>query len=209
MARGDLALQFFFFLFRVTPAACGNSWASSQIWAAAAGLCHSHGNARSKPHLWPTLSEARDWTHILMDTSQVLNLMSHNGNSLALQFGSTYPVYILAENVRSQQGRICKAKEFPLTLLPSCHSPIPKWLKWLLHAYLFFHSLIYSNDLMMSLGFGSPEDCLPNDLYNFTRAVNGFWLISLSPCLLQAYRRGVENPKSPKGFWWFPDLIDY
>ena len=28
------------------------------------------------------LSEARDWAHILMDTSQVLNPMSHNGNSL-------------------------------------------------------------------------------------------------------------------------------
>ena len=27
------------------------------------------------------LSETRDWTCILMDTSQVLNLMSHNGNS--------------------------------------------------------------------------------------------------------------------------------
>ena len=25
--------------------------------------------------------EARDWTHILMDTSQVLNPLSHNGNS--------------------------------------------------------------------------------------------------------------------------------
>ena len=28
------------------------------------------------------LSEARDRTHILMDTSWVLNLRSHNGNSL-------------------------------------------------------------------------------------------------------------------------------
>ena len=27
------------------------------------------------------LSEARDQSHILMDTSQVLNLLSHNGNS--------------------------------------------------------------------------------------------------------------------------------
>ena len=32
------------------------------------------------------LSEARDSTGILMDTSQVLNLPSHNGNSLFLDF---------------------------------------------------------------------------------------------------------------------------
>ena len=30
------------------------------------------------------LSEARDGTHILMDTSQVLNLLSHNGNSQSI-----------------------------------------------------------------------------------------------------------------------------
>ena len=29
-----------------------------------------------------SLSKARDWTHILMETSQVLNLLSYNGNSL-------------------------------------------------------------------------------------------------------------------------------
>ena len=45
-----------------------------------------------EPHLWPTsqpqqcqilnpLSEAKDQTHILVDTSQVLNPLSHNGNS--------------------------------------------------------------------------------------------------------------------------------
>ena len=28
-----------------------------------------------------TLSQARDQTHILMDTTQVCNLLSHNGNS--------------------------------------------------------------------------------------------------------------------------------
>ena len=30
------------------------------------------------------LSQARDWTPIFMDTSQVLNMLSHNGNSLFL-----------------------------------------------------------------------------------------------------------------------------
>ena len=45
------------------------------------------------------LSRARDGTHILMDTSWVLNLLSHNGNSIWLLFffphctarGSGYP----------------------------------------------------------------------------------------------------------------------
>ena len=32
------------------------------------------------------LSKARDQTHILMDTSQFLNLLSHNGNSCSLTF---------------------------------------------------------------------------------------------------------------------------
>ena len=49
--------QFFFFfsfLFRATPAAFGSSQARVWIGAAAAGLCHSHSNARYKPHLWTT-----------------------------------------------------------------------------------------------------------------------------------------------------------
>ncbi|XP_047611800.1 arachidonate 5-lipoxygenase-activating protein isoform X3 [Phacochoerus africanus] len=59
---------------RATPAACGSY----------AGLHHSLGNDKSE--LWPRrilsqLSEARDRSHILMDTSRVLNLLSHNGNA--------------------------------------------------------------------------------------------------------------------------------
>ena len=77
-----------------TPAPCGSSQARGQMGATASGLCHSHGNARWELCLWPmlqlaavpdhlhTLSEARDGTHILMDTSWVHNLLSHNGNSL-------------------------------------------------------------------------------------------------------------------------------
>ena len=51
-----------------------------QIGAEDAGLCHSHNNARSEPHLQPTpqqhqilnpRSKARDQTQIFMDTSQV------------------------------------------------------------------------------------------------------------------------------------------
>ena len=43
-------------------------------------VCHLH---HSLPHPWSfnPLNEARDQTHILMTTSQVLNPPSHNGNS--------------------------------------------------------------------------------------------------------------------------------
>ena len=45
---------FVFFLFRATLAACRNFWARGGIGAAAMGLCHSHSDARSEPHLQPT-----------------------------------------------------------------------------------------------------------------------------------------------------------
>ena len=69
-----------------------------QMGAAAAGLHHSHSNVGSELHLQPLLrssqqrwtlnplSEARDRTHILIDTSQVLNLLIHNRNSQTLEF---------------------------------------------------------------------------------------------------------------------------
>ena len=41
-------------LFRATPAAHGGSQARGLIRAIAAGLHHSHSNARSKPRLQPT-----------------------------------------------------------------------------------------------------------------------------------------------------------
>ena len=60
--------------------------------AVANSLCHSLTNTGSKPCLLPTpqlmatlilnpLSEAGDRTHILMDTSQIHNPLSHKGNS--------------------------------------------------------------------------------------------------------------------------------
>ena len=46
---------FFLFLpFRTTPMAYGRSQARGWIGAVASGLCHSHSNARSEPHPWPT-----------------------------------------------------------------------------------------------------------------------------------------------------------
>ena len=48
-----------------------------QIPAASATYTTAEGNTKS----FNPLSEARDRTHILMDTSQVLKLLRHNGNS--------------------------------------------------------------------------------------------------------------------------------
>ena len=45
---------FSFLLFRSVRLAYGSSQARDQIWATAAGLYHSHGNAWSEQHLWPT-----------------------------------------------------------------------------------------------------------------------------------------------------------
>ena len=45
---------FFFGLFKVAPEAYGGSQAKGQIRASTAGLCHSHSNTRSEPHLSPT-----------------------------------------------------------------------------------------------------------------------------------------------------------
>ena len=72
--------------------AYGGSQARGRIRAAAASLHHSHSNARSElicdlhhssQQRWilNPLSEARDQTRILMDPSQVLDPLSHSGNS--------------------------------------------------------------------------------------------------------------------------------
>ena len=68
--------MFCFCLFRATPLAYRSFQARGLTGAIAAGLYHSHGNVASKLHLRPTqllnpLSEARDWTCILMNTSRV------------------------------------------------------------------------------------------------------------------------------------------
>ena len=82
-----LFIYLLFFLFRAIPVAYGSSQARDQTGAAAAGLCHSHLSCICSIHhsLWQCqilnpLSKARDRTHILMATSQVLNLLNHNGN---------------------------------------------------------------------------------------------------------------------------------
>ena len=123
-------------LFRVLPAAYGDSQPRCRIGAAAAGLRLSHSHPRSKLCLQPTLQlmatldpgEARNWTHILMDTSLVLNLLSHRGDSCIL-FLNSFSVLIefcLGENVQRtnilQQvgGRAVFSKEAPTRLECFC-----------------------------------------------------------------------------------------
>ena len=83
-------IYLFFGLFRPVSTAYGGSQARSWIGAVASGLHHSHSNARSEPHLWPTpqprqcwilnpMSVARDWTCVLMDASQIHFLWAMTG----------------------------------------------------------------------------------------------------------------------------------
>ena len=85
-----------FSFFRALPAACKSSQARGRIRAAAAGLLHSHStDPRRICNLWHRLrqhwilnplKEARDHTGILRDASWVLNLLSHNENSVFTEF---------------------------------------------------------------------------------------------------------------------------
>ena len=72
----------FFGLFKATPTTCRGSQARGQIGAVAADLHHSHNNVHlscicdlhhSSQQCWilNPLSEGKDRTHVLMDTSQV------------------------------------------------------------------------------------------------------------------------------------------
>ena len=81
----------FFGLFRAEPSTCGSSQARGWIWAVAAGLQPQPQQHQSwicdlcfsSQQCWilNLLSEAKDQTPILMDTSWAHNPLSHNGNS--------------------------------------------------------------------------------------------------------------------------------
>ena len=98
---GKVFLFFFSFIFGSSPAAYGSSQARGQIRDAVASLHHSHSNARSElhlqttPQLVATLSKAKDWTHILMDTSWVLNPPSLNGNSSFSFLKASFAKYMI------------------------------------------------------------------------------------------------------------------
>ena len=93
-----------FFLFRATPVAHGNSWTRGRTGAAAAGIHRSHSNTDpscicnlccSLRQCWTLnpLSEARDQTHILMETvssSQPAEPQWELPNTVLNSLGSTY-----------------------------------------------------------------------------------------------------------------------
>ena len=75
-------LLLLFLFFSAPSAACGSSQPRGRIGATASSLHHSHSNLGSKPGLRPTpqltampdprrMSEARDRTPVLIDTSQI------------------------------------------------------------------------------------------------------------------------------------------
>ena len=119
--------SFLCLLLRAAPVAYGHCQERGWIRAVAAGLRHS--NVRSEPSLWPIphlmwcqilnpTSEARDWNCILMDTSWVLNLLSHNGNTT-----TTLLKWIcLRTPVSSPFLRLLS--QLPLTLLTKEHKKI-------------------------------------------------------------------------------------
>ena len=69
--------QFFFFSFYSCTCGTWSSWAWSPMRAAAAGLCHSHSNARSKPHLWPMPQLEAMLDSWPIESGQGLNLHPH------------------------------------------------------------------------------------------------------------------------------------
>ena len=100
-----LTSSFFFFFFRAALAAYGSSQARGQIGAAGAAyvtaiampdlshICDLHCSLRQCWILNP-LREARDQTRILMDTSQVLDPLSHHMNSNKLLFFGLHPKHV-------------------------------------------------------------------------------------------------------------------
>ena len=64
----------FLFLFGATPMVYGSSQARGQIGVSAKAYTTAYSNTRSLTH-WARIN------HIFMDTSQVLNLLSHKRNS--------------------------------------------------------------------------------------------------------------------------------
>ena len=80
---------FLFWSFWATPTACGRSQARGQIRAAAAGLCHNHSNAGSKPCLRPTPQLAAMLGPSSTERGQGLNLHPHRDNARSLTHWAT------------------------------------------------------------------------------------------------------------------------
>ena len=114
------AFFFFFLLFRVKFVTYGGSQARGQIEATAAGLHYSHSNTKSEPHLQPTpqltampespthwagsgIEPASSWILVRFVSTApqwelpqcwVLNLLSHDGNSISPRIFKTLLVIV-------------------------------------------------------------------------------------------------------------------
>ena len=84
---------FYFFLFRATPVTYRSSQAKGRMRAAAAGLCHSHSNARLELCMQPAHSSWQHWIFNPNEQDQGSNLhphgyklgsllLNHKGNSM-------------------------------------------------------------------------------------------------------------------------------
>ena len=73
-----------FFIFRATPTAYGSSQASGWIRATAAGLRHSHSNARSEQRLQPTPQLTANTGSLTTKLGQGSNLQPHGSYSDSL-----------------------------------------------------------------------------------------------------------------------------
>ena len=108
-----LSCPYFIYLFiyflRAAPLrAYGGSQARGQIGSTAASLHHSSGQR----WICNSLMEAKDGTHILMDTCQLCYTVSHNGNSRSCPYRWPHRRTALAERVfcfpGQEGGMFCK-----------------------------------------------------------------------------------------------------
>ena len=123
---------YYFFLSRAAIAAYGSSQARGKIGAVAAS--HSHSNVESKPHLQPTsqlmptpdpnpLSEARDWTLILMGPNQLHDCWAMTGTpwiSSIITVLQEYSVFTLLFFLIKKSDPVVHLYTF-LSLLPFIH----------------------------------------------------------------------------------------
>ena len=101
-------LFFLFLLFRAAPAAYASSQAGGQVGATAAGLHHS-----SQQHWIPSpLSEARDQTHTLMDTSWIRFCCATTGTPNAYYFHYYLLLYRKTEPIQLDKINQSEAWKF-------------------------------------------------------------------------------------------------
>ena len=93
-------------------------------------VCNLHHSSWEHQILNP-VSEASDWIHILMDTSQVHNLMSHNGNSsIHFPWTATDPYYYLPTPHLANPVLILNHREHEQHRRPAF------WCYWLILAWM-------------------------------------------------------------------------